>query len=119
MTARAMNRLIALILAAALAAMGFAAAAARGQTMAGGQVLVLCSANGIVQPTLDPGGEPTGAKHLCPDLALGLLAAFDVAVPDVAAPALALAAELPSRGDSLPSGWPGTLPQARGPPFLL
>lgn len=119
MTARAMNRLIALILAAALAAMGFAAAAARGQTMAGGQVLVLCSANGIVQPTLDSDGGPTGANHLCPDLAPGLLAALDVAVPDVAAPALALAAELPAPGVALPAGSTGALPQARGPPVSL
>ena len=118
MTARPMPFLIALALAVSLTVMTVAAAVARGQTVAaGGQVLVLCSAGGPVQVTLDASGAPTGKTHLCPDLAVGLLAALHLAAPDVAAPGVVLSEALrparlaghPDRADAAP--------QARGPPL--
>lgn len=116
MTARPMQFLIALALAVSLTVMSVAAAVARGQTVAGGQVLVLCSADGPVQVTLDASGAPTGKTHLCPDLAVGLLAALHLAAPDVAAPGVVLSEAL--RPDRV-AGHPDravTAPQARGPP---
>ena len=86
MRAPSFRRLIALVLAVSLTAMGFAAAAARGQTMSGGRVLVLCSGGGLVQIALGEDGTPTGESHLCPDLAASILAAVAPAEPAVARP---------------------------------
>ena len=74
MCAPLLNRLVALILTVALTVMGVVAASARGQTTVDGHALAHCSAGGLVQPTLDAKGHPTGGKHLCPDLAAGLFA---------------------------------------------
>lgn len=79
----------------AVGGMGLVAAAARGQTRAGGEVIVLCSGGGLVQVTLDENGAPTGETHLCPDLAPALLAALDLALPDIVRPAAVLAALVP------------------------
>lgn len=67
----------------AIGGIGLVAAAARGQTRAGGEVIVLCSGGGLVQVTLDATGQPTGETHLCPDLALVFLSALDIALPDL------------------------------------
>lgn len=111
-----LRTLTALLLAMSLMATGLLAASARGQTMAGGQVLVLCAAGGLVQATLDADGRPTGERHLCPDLAPGLLAALGLHAPDVAAPVTVLVAELPRQDDAGLSGEFDAAPQARGPP---
>ena len=89
MTAGPLRNLIAALTCLAVLAMGLAAGAARGQARIGGQVAVLCSGGGLVQVTLDAGGVPTGSHHLCPDLALSLLAALDLAPVDVLRPAVA------------------------------
>lgn len=118
MRARRLQSLIALILAVSLAAMGLAAATARGQTAAGGRIVVLCSGGGIVQATLDAGGIPTGQSHLCPDLALSLLAAISLAPPAVArpdSPAEPLAARTP--GHAAFTSPAAT--RARGPPVQV
>mgnify|MGYP001244144400 CR=1 FL=1 len=83
------RNLIAALTCLAVLAMGLAAGAARGQVRVGGQVAVLCSGGGLVQVTLDAEGVPTGRQHICPDLALSLLAAFDLAPADVTRPAVA------------------------------
>lgn len=49
-------------------------AAARGTTRIGGQVIVLCSGQGFVQSELDDRGNPVGPAHICPDMALAVLA---------------------------------------------
>ncbi len=54
---------------------------------ADGQVLVLCSAGGVVQVTLDETGQPTGTRHLCPDLAPALVAGLLAAAPEMVRPA--------------------------------
>lgn len=119
MYAPLLNRLVALILTVALTVMGVAAASARGQTTSGGHALVHCSAGGLVQPTLDAKGHPTGARHLCPDLAAGLFATAALAAADVAAPALVFSAPLVSLRSAHITGSPSARPQARSPPVLL
>jgi len=111
------QRLIAVVLAVSLTVMGLAAAMARGQVLAGGQVVVLCSGGGLVQITLGADGAPTGDSHLCPDLAASLLAAYDLAVPEVARPdGLAEALE-PAPARRL-SHAPRAVSRARGPPAV-
>jgi hypothetical protein len=56
-------------------------AMAHGTTRIGGQVVVLCSGDGLVQVELDADGNPVGSVHLCPDIALAVLA--HVALPEV------------------------------------
>lgn len=111
-----LRTLTALLLALSIMATGLLAATARGQTMAGGRVLALCSAGGPVQATLDAEGKPTGERQLCPDLALGLLAALDLAADDVAAPLSVRVADLPRQDAASPSDSFSAAPQARGPP---
>lgn len=110
-----LRSLLPLLLAVTVAAMGYAAASARGQTMVGGQVVVLCSDGGLVQVTLDAEGNPTGDSHLCPDLAAALLAAHALALPEVTRPetlATRVIAPLPRLYASLAAPHA----QARGPP---
>lgn len=116
MTQGLLRKAIALLLVVTVVAMGFVAAAARGQTRAGGAALVLCTGGGLVQITLDASGAPTGATHLCPDLAVTLLAALDLPPPGAGAPlVLPAAADLPA-ADALPDPVAPARPQARGPP---
>ena len=119
MTVRVLNRLIALILVAALSALGVAAASSRGQTVAGGQVLILCSADGVVQTTLDAEGRPTGGRHLCPDLVTGLLDAAVLTAPAVAAPMTILPAEAHPPALAIGPTAVRAAPQARGPPIAV
>jgi hypothetical protein len=72
---------MAVALALMLAATSITLAVARGQTRIGGQVAVLCSGGGMLVVTLDAEGKPTGPAHLCPELAVGLFAALDLAAP--------------------------------------
>lgn len=108
--------LTALVLAMSIMAMGLLAASARGQILAGGQVLALCSAGGLVQATVDAEGRPTGERHLCPDLAPGLLAALGVSAPEVVTALMVLAADMPGSGAASSAGLPGAAPKARAPP---
>ncbi len=119
MTGVLARKTVALILILAMTAMGFAAAAARGQTDLGGQVVVLCSGGGLVQVTLDESGAPTGETHLCPDLAFGLLAALEVSPPDVARPFVAATDAPGAVADVVPHGRAPGAAQARGPPVRI
>lgn len=115
MNTRGFKALATLILVVSLTAMGFAAASARGQTMVGGHVAVLCAGGGIVQIALGPDGTPTGESHLCPDLAASLLAAVQLAAPDLSRPAApSEAAPLP-RPRFIRLAAPAAA-RARGPP---
>jgi hypothetical protein len=104
-----------LILAIVLTAQSLALA--RGQTMVAGE-MVLCLGGEAVTVTVDAEGKPTGPAHICPDMALGLMAAFqhDLPVPVsvqgqgralsvIAAVPVAALAEL--------------VPSARGPPLSV
>lgn len=55
-------------------------AVARGAPGPTGQV-VLCTGTGPVTILVGADGQPTGAVHICPDLALGLFAALDQTWP--------------------------------------
>ena len=106
---------VAVVLAVAVTAMGVAAASARGQAVAGGQAVVLCSGGGIVQVALDADGNPTGDSHLCPDLAAALLGAFRITLPSIARPESAGEALAPVRAHFLAFA-PRAAWRARGPP---
>lgn len=75
MTSVVMKNLVTCILALVLGVTSIGLASARGQTHVGGQV-VLCSGGRLITVTLDAAGQPIGPSHICPDMALGLLAAL-------------------------------------------
>lgn len=87
---------------------------ARGQSRMAGQV-VLCGGGVATVLTVTRDGQPAHAAHLCPDMALSLLAGFAPTMPEVARP------DLPGRADWVPresvaraTGMASV--QARGPP---
>lgn len=90
---------------------------ARGQARMG-ETVVLCTGSGAVVVTLDAEGNPTGPAHICPDMALALMAgvaAASPALPDarlVRSERLVVATALPPQPVTLPLGQP------RGPPSL-
>ena len=73
--------LLAGFLALTLALTSAAMAAARGQTMAAGSV-VICTGSGAVTMQVDADGQPVGPVHICPDCALSLLEAAAAAPED-------------------------------------
>ncbi|HPE24251.1 hypothetical protein [Albidovulum sp.] len=103
----------------ALVLSGFAAASARARLADdSGRVLVLCSDGGLVQVVVDADGNPTGESHLCPDLAVAMIAALSVATPD------AQLIRLPHRiaaahQVALSDGHAPTHPSARDPPSAV
>lgn len=119
MTGVLARKTVALILIFAMTTMGLVAAAARGQTVLGGQVVMLCSGGGLVQVTLDETGAPTGDTHLCPDLAFGLLAALEVPPPDVARPMLNATDAPRMIAGIVRHGEAPVAAQARGPPVRI
>ena len=72
-----------LLMAAVLALTSLTLAAARGQVR-NGDTVVLCSGGAAVTVSLGVEGKPTGPAHICPDMALVLLAG--VAASPAAAP---------------------------------
>jgi hypothetical protein len=115
---RALRPLTALALSLMLAFTGIGLAAARGQAMAGGQVVLCSGAAGAVTLTLDAQGRPAGPAHICPDMALGLIAALGLPDPGVI--------RTPSRADALVvasfvqrSALPRPAASARGPPSVI
>lgn len=118
MMPRFAQNFLCLSLALLLAVSSLVAASARGQTVVNGRAIVLCSGGGLVQPGLDGSGNPTGSTHLCPDLALGLLAALELPAPDLARPQ--------GRVETVPpteiahcAERPVPASGARGPPFRV
>ncbi len=116
---RAIRPLAALVLSLMLAFTGVGLAAARGQAMSGGTVVLCSGAAGAVTVTLDAHGKPTGPAHICPDMALGLIAALVTPDPALIIPATARAEHL----FALPSGPVQALSRpvasARGPPSIV
>jgi hypothetical protein len=105
----------AMTLALLLALTSVTMAVARGQVMRDGTV-VLCSGAVISAGAPDASGTPAGPAHICPDMALGLLVALDLALPQAACPQTRarLLADRPaqrSRGRALP------VARARAPPL--
>jgi hypothetical protein len=118
MMPRFAHQFLCLSLALLLAATGLVAASARGQTVVNGQVVILCSGGGPVQLSLDASGNTTGPAHLCPDLALGLLAALDLPQPGLYRPqgqveAVHLTGQSHCTNRNVPTC------AARGPPFRV
>jgi len=109
------RRLLALSLALILAATSLTMAVARGQARVAGEI-VICSGLGVTVITVDAQGNPTGPAHICPDMALALLAAPPAAAltltpPDTARRAPGLPEPATARGADAPR------PAARGPPL--
>lgn len=66
-----------------LVASGISLGAARGQLRAAGAV-VLCAGSAVQVQMVDARGEPVARTHICPDMALSLMAAVGQPPPDVA-----------------------------------
>lgn len=100
-----------------LAATAQTMAAARGQAMVEGQ-MVLCTGTGPQAVWVDAEGQPVDVPHLCPDCVLGLFAGY---LSPVAPPLLRQAERLDyallARAAYAPS--PLIVPQARDPPRLV
>lgn len=115
MTKRNLSPALALILAALLAVTSITLAIARGQTRVGGTV-VLCSGALYVPGSVNADGNPT-TPHLCPDMALGLVAGLAAPAPEIARPA-GRAEALAAACQSDPCPRPVPSAPARGPPVL-
>lgn len=106
---------LAVTLAFLLALTSMTMAAARGQVMQGG-VVVLCSGAVISAATPEGRDTPAGTAHICPDMALALLAALDLVLPEAERPQTRARALMPrplrrGRGRVLP------VARARAPPL--
>lgn len=100
----------------ALIVTGQAAASARGQAMAGGE-MVICAGAAVTTIRVDAGGRPVEGLHYCPDMALGLMAAIAVAHPDLPLPE-SIGRTLVCARASLTAARPAPDPRGRGPPML-
>lgn len=111
---RALRPFLGLLLALVMAATSLTMAVARGQARVAGEI-VICTGMGISVVTVDAEGNPTGPAHICPDMALALLAAPPLSPVDLTAPAtFRRAADLPA--PILARGAEAPRPTARGPP---
>lgn len=116
MKTRALRPFLAIALAVMLAATSLSLAAARGQTRIAGAV-VLCSGALYVPGAADAGGDPAGAAHICPDMALSLFSALALAAPDVPRPFVRAERVAPTEPRQPgPKFKPASA--ARGPPVL-
>lgn len=88
---------------------------ARGQARIG-DTFVLCTGGGAVTVTLDAEGNPTGPAHICPDMALALMAGVAAMPASVPVPQVTSHAEQEAFVATLAA--PVTLPvgEPRGPP---
>ncbi|WP_126979382.1 hypothetical protein [Frigidibacter oleivorans] len=91
-------------------------AIARGQTRIADTV-VICSGYGIVSIQVDAEGNPVGAPHICPDMALSLLAAPEVAPPVLLRPEGGIRRVEP-RDIARAAAGRAVAAQARGPPLF-
>lgn len=107
-----MHRPVHLALILCLVLTGIGLGAARGTAMQGGQV-VICSGQGVV--VMDHPATPE-RPHLCPDMALSVLAAMPVLPPDFA-PAQDAARLGLSPRPLRAQGRESPVPAARDPPF--
>lgn len=99
-----------------LVASGIALGAARGQLRVAGAV-VLCTGSSTVQVQLiDAGGNPVSRTHICPDMALSLMAAVAQPVPDAGIRAGGVRGVAPVPVPVLSAGRHLSEARARGPP---
>jgi hypothetical protein len=109
--------LAAILFAAVLAATSLTMAVARGQMRVAGEI-VLCTGEGPLTVAVNERGEPVGPMVICPDMALGLLAAVAAPQPQVSRPegvARLRAAVTVARM----AAQAAPLPRSRGPPVLI
>jgi hypothetical protein len=111
-----MRPIVGLLLAALIGVSSISLAVARGQTRVGGQI-VLCGGATLVT-TLDPLGRPLGPPHICPDMALAVMAALSVATVAPQVP-VTLAWRIPVAATPQPIDGPQPVPGARDPPRLI
>jgi hypothetical protein len=71
---------VATCLALILAVTSLTMAVARGQTRVAGEI-VICTGYGMSTVKVDANGEPADPIHICPDMALGFMAALEVVSP--------------------------------------
>jgi hypothetical protein len=117
MMTRPLRSLFAIALALLLAATSMTLAVARGQTRIAGEI-VICSGNGFTTVSVDEYGNPVDAVHICPDMALGLLAAIDHAPLVVERPA-GRVSDLILVEPRLPRARSFVVVRARGPPMVV
>ena len=111
---RPIRSFLALALALLMGVTSLGLGAARGQARIAGEI-VICTGMGITVVTLDENGNPVGTPHICPDMALALLAAPPFAPLVLLPPAgSARAADLPEPAAA--QGRAAPRPAARGPP---
>jgi hypothetical protein len=113
-----LRALFPIALALVLALTSVSMAVARGQ-VAAGERIVICTGAGLVTIEIDAEGNPVGPVHICPDCALGLIAA-------AATPSVVVARPAPRAADPLPVSAPAALfvqsarsPPVRGPPLAV
>jgi hypothetical protein len=92
-------------------------AVARGQTRVAGEV-VICSGYGLTTITVDEHGNPVEEVLICPDMALGLIAALAHALPTVERPA-GRASDLILVEPRLLHSRSFVVARARGPPLAV
>lgn len=111
---RPFRSLVALALALLMGVTSLGFAAARGQARIAGEI-VICTGMGVTVVAVDAQGNPVGTPHICPDMALALLAAPPLAPLVLLPPAgSARAADLPEPAAA--QGRAAPRPAARGPP---
>lgn len=109
-----MSRLLRLSLILLLVVTATALGHARGQSRIAGQV-VLCGGGMVTVAAADHEGRPVPVPHLCPDMALSLLAGLSPEPPMAAPPRSGRVARWMPQ--AVAAGGAGILPaQARGPP---
>ncbi|MEZ5911565.1 MAG: hypothetical protein R3D84_04450 [Paracoccaceae bacterium] len=117
MMTRWLRPLAGFALALILALTSLTLASARGQLVRG-QIVEICSTNGLIQLELDENGKPVGRPHLCPDLVLSVFSDAGLAPDPVAAPA-----SLARRHEVLAvprlASTTAARPRARGPPLSV
>ena len=108
------NPVLSLSIALLLALTSVTLGAARGQVRTDGAV-TLCSGAVYLPVDAEDGGGAARPGQICPDMALGLLAAVALAVPDIVRPALRVERLALAPGESAQPR-PQPAPSARGPP---
>ncbi len=96
-------------------ASGIALGAARGQLRVAGAV-VLCAGEAVQVQLVDVRGQPVKRTHICPDMALSLMAAVAPPAPDMAVRQGGARGLDPVPAAMPASGWQGMDARARGPP---
>lgn len=113
-----MRMMLRLFLVVILVCSGIALGAARGQLRIGNEV-VLCTGEAITVRTVDRDGKPVTVTHICPDMALSLMAAVAGSAADQP-PASTRARILVASPSLTPAlGHEALIRHARGPPLSV